>query len=194
MFQRAWKNIIYLAIWSNNTHPVEFRTHYFTRLHNLKYLTINVQTPVFKRRVLYGLNRLEHLTLFNTHLLSQDELSYSPISSGLKSLQYLHRVRNEHISILRLELGESFWEFVGAVSLIWLDISGMNVTKFNLTSFNSNCQRLNDLTIRGTWFKSIRMTVSEKYLQSCRKLKVQTSSTTCFEKIKIMWMTVENMC
>ena len=184
-FQETWENITSLFIFSNNIQPVVFRTRCFTRLNNLKRLTINVNNPVFEKRVFHGLTSLERLTLFNIHLFSEEALFYSLNSSDFKQLRYLRLFRNKNTSSSGLELGDLFWKFIGAVLLKSLDISGMHVASFNLTSFNANCKRLNYLTMYDTRFTNVHMTVNDPSVQSCRKPRVLSSSTTIVEKIKI---------
>jgi len=184
-FQGAWENITSLDILSNNTLQVVFRTHCLRRLKNLMSLTVIVKNIVLEKRVFYGLNSLEHLTLPNTHLLSEQEILNSLNSSDLENLKNLRFSRIENNPSSRLELGDWFWKFVGTVSLVSLDISGMNVTSFNLTSFNANCQRLIYIKLYETRFMNVHMTTNEAYVLSNNNLNMMISPRTIVEKIKV---------
>ena len=184
-FQEAWENITSLVILSNNTLHVVFRTNCFTRLQYLKSLIIKVKNPAFEKRVFYGLNRLERLTLPNTHHLSEKDIFYNLNSSDLENLRFLCFLQTENYTRASLELGYQFWEFVGTVPLVSLDISNTKVTRFDMTSFNANCKQLYTLAMYDTHFKSVHMRVNETYPLVCRKINVTTSSNTFVEKIKV---------
>jgi len=76
-YQEAWENITSLIIGSKSMHPVVFRTHCLTRLHNLERLSINVKNQVLKQRVFYGLRSLEHLTLVSLDILYMNVASFN---------------------------------------------------------------------------------------------------------------------
>ena len=179
-----WDSIVSLNIIcgydNNDSFHLIVQSRGLSKLQSLEFLRFECKNVILENDVFYGLIDVRILEFTNCVNLHPMQLLSNLFDEHLVKLEVLI-FRTESNTSLEFDLAGSFWNFVFKSSIRIIDVSGLNVRRFDMESFQNTANNLTSFIATGTRFKTVL--VSPIHYVPSKTLHTLMSTATVVETI-----------
>ena len=153
----------------------------FSELHNLVFLRLHCDNLILEDNAFHRLNKLAVLDLSHSFNVSPQRLLLN--IKHLVNLRQLLLVRTGMHARVGFDMGDEFWKFIGKSRISLLDVSGMNINSFNVTSYYRHCHHLSILRASRTHFETAH--ASMQHFHGCGQFHDHIAEDAIIHNIKL---------